>query len=178
MNGERELPEAEWAVIGAVGEPGHRTFYLQAGLGDEGITLKLEKQHVQALTEYLGEILADLPAPEPHLADHEPGGLREPVQANWDAGSLRLSYDSALDRIVVAAEEIRPVETGPGETGPGEHPEDVRTAVIGLSRRQAAAMVAAGKELLGSGRPLCHLCGRPVDPEGHSCPRANGHRPH
>ena len=181
MSRSFELPEAEWATVGAVGEPGQRTFYLQARQETELLTLKLEKQHVAALAQFLAEILADLPAPE---QVNDPGGeaLVEPVLPEWPVGSLQLAYDSSSDRIVILAEEIgaddeeeaaEDVEGAPAESGG----PDRSAARLGITRESAAMIVRVGTELVSSGRPLCSLCGRPMDPEGHSCPRTNGHRP-
>jgi uncharacterized repeat protein (TIGR03847 family) len=171
-----ELPEADWATVGAIGEPGQRTFYLQARQDDQLLTLKLEKQQVAALAQFLGEILSDLPTPE-EPAGGRSAALVEPVLAEWPVGTLQLAYDSAADRIVILAEEI------------GEDDEEVEmdeitdpaggrgAARIGLSRSQAALIIRVGADLVSSGRPICHLCGRPIDPEGHACPRTNGHQP-
>jgi uncharacterized repeat protein (TIGR03847 family) len=180
-----ELPEAEWATVGAVGEPGHRTFYLQARQETQLLTLKLEKQQVAAIAQFLAEILADLPAPEAA----GPGGedLVEPVLAEWPVGSLQLAYDSSADRIVILAEEISleadeggsaedPLEEELAQPGPDD--PDQGAARIGISRESAARIVRVGADLVRSGRPTCALCGRPMDPEGHSCPRTNGHKPH
>ncbi len=179
MSRSFELPEAEWATVGAVGQPGQRTFYIQARQGEQLLTLKLEKQQVAALSQFLGEILADLPAPEGQ-GSAEPVGLVEPVLAEWAVGSIQLAYDAAADRIVILAEEID-AETDDAEEGVGI-PDDLGSgrgaARIGLSRASAARIIEAGVELVSSGRPACPLCGRPMDPEGHSCPRTNGHRPH
>ncbi|MBV9659830.1 MAG: DUF3090 family protein [Acidimicrobiales bacterium] len=174
MSRSFELPEAEWATVGALGEPGQRTFYLQARQEDQLLTLKLEKQQVAALAQFLGEILSDLPVTE------EPGGdkvenLVEPVLPEWPVGTLQLAYDSGADRIVILAEEI-----GKGDAEPTEviHPSDGPSAArIGISRAHAALIIRVGAELVEAGRPTCPLCGRPMDPEGHSCPRTNGHRP-
>jgi uncharacterized repeat protein (TIGR03847 family) len=179
-----ELPEAEWATVGAVGEPGHRTFYLQARQDSQLLTLKLEKQHVAAMAQFLGEILADLPTPD---AAGDPGAesLVEPVLAEWPVGSLQLAYDSTADRIVILAEEIGADDEDDEE---GEAPEEAALAPdplvadrgaarLGITRESAAMIVRVGSELISAGRPLCSLCGRPMDPEGHSCPRTNGHRP-
>ncbi len=72
MSRSFELPEVEWATVGTVGPPGQRTFYLQARQDDQMVTLKLEKQQVAAIAQFLGEILSDLPVPDP-LPDDEPG---------------------------------------------------------------------------------------------------------
>jgi len=194
-----ELPEAEWATVGAVGEPGHRTFYFQARQETQLLTLKLEKQQVAAVAQFLAEILADLPAPEAGAAARDEE-LVEPVLAEWPVGSLQLAYDSTADRIVILAEEISAEEDtleddepDPGESGPGRDPArdpveealtgalddpDRGAARIGISRESAARIVRVGADLVRSGRPTCALCGRPMDPEGHMCPRTNGHKPH
>ncbi len=190
MSRSFELPEAEWATVGAVGEPGQRTFYLQARQESQLLTLKLEKQQVAAIAQFLGEILADLPAPE----GAPPGGgedLVEPVLAEWPVGSLQLAYDGSTDRVVILAEEIS-LEEDDGEDDEEDDPGDVDkgleiarlsggdrgAARIGITRATAATIVKVGAELVTSGRPTCGLCGRPMDPEGHSCPRTNGHKPH
>jgi uncharacterized repeat protein (TIGR03847 family) len=211
MSRSFELPEADWATVGAVGEPGHRTFYIQVRQESQLITLKLEKQQVAAIAQFLAEILSDLPAAaEEEVATGSAAALVEPALAEWTVGGLQLSYDSVIDRIIILAEEITfepdPAElsdptdptapTDPADptysgdpgaptdpTDPITHPEmqepdpDLGAARIGLTRAQAATIARVGAELVTSGRPACGLCGRPMDPEGHSCPRTNGHKP-
>ena len=191
MSRSFDLPEVEWATVGTVGEPGHRTFYLQARQGDQHVTLKLEKQQVAALAQFIGEILSDLPVPESTPPDDELE-LTEPVLAEWIVGSIQLAYDGDADRIVVVAEEITAepeaddldaedeellTEPDPGPMiGGSEAPEGQAIGRFGLTRPQAASMVRRGWDLVRAGRPACPLCGNPMDPEGHSCPRTNGHR--
>ena len=171
MSRSFELPEADWATVGAVGEPGQRTFYIQARQDTQLLTLKLEKQQVAAIAEFLAEVLADLPAPEE--AGEVSDALTEPVLAEWAVGTLQLAYDSSSDRIVVLAEEIGFEEEDDEES----KDPDRGVARIGLTRASAAMIVRVGAELVRAGRPTCPLCGRPMDPEGHSCPRTNGHKP-
>ena len=203
MSRSFELPEAEWATVGAVGEPGHRTFYLQARQDTQLLTLKLEKQHVAAIAQFLSEILDDLPAADGDEFDGSEN-LVEPVLAEWAVGTLQIAYDHASDRIVILAEElgtgddeddveellgdpdIDPMTLGhPSRRGerrePGDEPaadaEERGAARLGITRASAALIVRVGVDLITSGRPTCGLCGRPMDPEGHACPRTNGHKP-
>jgi uncharacterized repeat protein (TIGR03847 family) len=183
-----ELPEAEWATVGAVGEPGQRTFYMQARQEAQLLTLKLEKQQVAAIAQFLAEILADLPTPASEAPEGS-GDLAEPVLAEWPVGSLQLAYDSSSDRIIILAEEIsleddddeeeEPAgpDLGIPELGASQRDPDRGAARIAITRESAALIVRVGAELVKAGRPTCALCGRPMDPEGHSCPRTNGHRP-
>lgn len=165
------LTEADWVAVGVVGKPGNRTFYIQAGQGDQAVTLKVEKAQVAALAGFITDIMADLP--ETSSPDVEGVGavtLREPLDVAWAVGAIQLRYDNASDRIVILAEEI-------ADAASGEPEADRALAAIGLSRAQAASFVAAGSDLVTSGRPLCPLCDRPINPEGHACPRTNGHHP-
>ena len=185
-----DLSEVEWITVGTVGEPGHRTFYLQAREGDQQVTLKLEKQQVAALAQFIGEILSDLPASESTSTDDDLE-LSEPVSAEWVVGSIQLAYDPDADRIFLVAEEVLIEEGGDDDDDDddleslleplvpgGGPPQDQGVARFGLSRPQAASLVRRGWDLVTAGRPACPLCGNPMDPEGHSCPRTNGHGPH
>ena len=189
MSRSFELPDVEWVTVGTVGEPGQRTFYLQARQDDQMFTLKLEKQQVAAIAQFLGEILSDLPLPDP-LPDDDTLALVEPVLAEWAVGGLQLAYESGSDRIVLLAEEIGEEAeevTDPETTEIGG--EEIRAEVpigdssergvgrLSLTRTQAAAIARRGWDLVNAGRPACALCGHPMDPEGHSCPRTNGHGP-
>lgn len=196
MSRSFELPEVEWVTVGTVGEPGHRTFYLQARQDDQLVTLKLEKQQVAAMSQFLGEILSDLPSPEVGAgAADEKGDLVEPVLAEWAVGALQLAYDGGADRIVILAEELGQPEEEPDDEdlealAAGIDEPDLGAAAaglgaseehaigrIGITRQQAAGIAKRGWDLVGAGRPVCALCGHPIDPEGHACPRTNGHGP-
>jgi uncharacterized repeat protein (TIGR03847 family) len=155
-------------TAGTVGEPGHRVFYLQAAERGAVATLRLEKQQVAALAEYLAGILADLPDAQDEPTDID---LEEPVVAEWVVGSLAVAYEEAADRILLVAEELVP-EADDDDEEPIE-PPDPASARFRLTRDQVAAFIRRAAELVVSGRPLCPLCGRPIDPEGHACPRLN-----
>jgi uncharacterized repeat protein (TIGR03847 family) len=164
-----EFPDLDALAPGAVGPPGQRIFYLQLRHATTVVSLRLEKEQVAALADYLDGMLADLTAPDP---GPEPGPLDlvEPVVAEWVIGSLAVAYDDAADRVVVVAEElVRPDEEEPATDEPA-------TARLQVTRAQANAFVERARVLVAAGRPPCRLCGRPLDPEGHMCPKTNGHR--
>ncbi len=163
MSESFELLDIDKVTIGAVGEPGRRVFLLQARTGMQTMTLKLEKTQVAALSAYLGRMLNELPETGGLPVDMD---LEEPAQPAWVVGSLGASYDEALDRLLLVAEEATTDE----DTG-------AASARLGLTREQVAALVLRGATLVASGRPPCPLCSYPLDPAGHTCPRTNGHRP-
>ncbi len=163
------MADVERVTLGTVGVPGQRTFYLQAREADRLVSLKLEKQQVAALGQLLGELLSDLPAPGP-IPD--PAPLEEPVLAEWPVGTMQLAYDGDADRIVLVAEEVVVAD-------PATEVEEADGAIgrLVVTRPQAAGLVAQSESLVSSGRPPCPLCGHPLDPSGHSCPKTNGHGP-
>jgi uncharacterized repeat protein (TIGR03847 family) len=170
-----DLTEADWVAVGVVGEPGSRTFYLQAGQRDETVTLKVEKTQVAALAGFITDMMADLPeTSRPEVEGVGSVALREPFDVAWAVGAIQLRYDNATDRIVILAEELADATS---DATSGGSDADRALAAIGMSRAQAASFVAAGSDLVTSGRPSCPLCGRPMNPEGHACPRTNGHHP-
>ena len=162
MSESYELLDLDKFTVGAVGRPGQRLFLLQAKAGAMVVTLKVEKIQVAALAAHLGTMLEGLPRPA-HLP--EDLDLEQPTDPAWVVGSLGASYDEALDRLLLVAEEAVPE---------GEEPAEAR---FGLTREQVAALAIRGTTLVEAGRPPCPLCGYPLDERGHDCPRTNGHRP-
>lgn len=158
-----ELNDPDRVVVGTVGVPGERVFLIQARQGGEEFTLKLEKGQVRALSEYLGELLAELTAPGDLPTDMD---LEQPAEPEWIVGTLGITYVEELDRLLLVAEEAVPEGVDPGEE-----------ARLFLTREQAGALAIKGAQLVEAGRPPCPLCHFPLDPAGHVCPKTNGHRP-
>ena len=175
-----DLEAPDYFTVGTIGPPGERVFYLQARQARRLVTLKVEKEQVRALGNYLGGLLARLtPAPE-RVPDDLP--LLEPVTEAWAVGSLGVGYDEDHDRILIVAKAVKEGEEE-GDAA-GEDPEeesaagsDRPTARFAISRAQAAALVGRAQALVKAGRPICPMCSAPIDPGGHICPRANGHVP-
>jgi uncharacterized repeat protein (TIGR03847 family) len=157
-----DLGDVDRFTVAALGPVGQRTFLLQCRSEQTVLTLKVEKQQVAVLAEYLGRLLRDLPRPGHLPEDLE---VEEPVEPHWVVGTMGVSYDAELDRIVLIAEELVPED------------EEGDAARFTVTREQAAAFAVRATRLVEAGRPPCPLCGGPIDPSGHACPRTNGHRP-
>jgi uncharacterized repeat protein (TIGR03847 family) len=169
VSGSFDLPAVDRITVGTVGPAGKRTFYLQARQQDRLITLKLEKQQVGALARFLTGMLADLPAVGA-LPDNL--DLEEPALEEWPVGTLQITYDAEADQVILVAEEaVFVAEDDEPVEGVGA------MARFGATREQVAAVAIRGRALVEAGRPPCPLCGNPLDPAGHVCPRTNGHRP-
>ena len=174
-------------VTGTVGEPGQRTFFLQARSGTHLVTVALEKQQVAALAERIDELLDEvmatqggaptIPAVAPlDLEDAEP--LEQPIEEEFRAGTMTLSWDPADSRVVI---EVFPF-TEAAVVAPDqveedfEEPEPDELLLVRIPAGAARAFVKRATQVLGAGRPSCPFCGNPVDPEGHLCVRMNGFR--
>jgi uncharacterized repeat protein (TIGR03847 family) len=170
-------------VAGTVGQPGDRTFYLQAGAAGRVTSVALEKVQVQLLADKLEELLetvrrttdADVPVVAPReLEDTAP--LDAPVEEEFRVGALGLAWDADTERVVIEAlaqaEDEAQAEVEP-LSGADEGPDVLRVV---LTADRARAFVKRAQRVVAAGRPPCPLCSLPLDPEGHVCPRQNGHR--
>jgi uncharacterized repeat protein (TIGR03847 family) len=168
-------------VAGTVGEPGQRTFYLQARTGAASTSVALEKQQVQILAERVDELLDEVvrrsggSAPVPAVAPAELddlGPLDMPVSEEFRVGAMSLSWDAELERVVIEAGAVtgeEEVELDDDENGP----DLLRVVLTGAAARAFAKRALA---VVSAGRPSCPFCDLPLEPEGHICPRQNGYR--
>jgi uncharacterized repeat protein (TIGR03847 family) len=187
-----ELGPVDRITTDAVGEPGQRTFYLQARAGGELVTVVVEKEQVVLLSQSVLELLADVPL-ETGALDDADLALEEPIDPRFRAGRLSIGYDPDQDRFLLEITEYDPNEDEQDEeagVGPEEEPEeealirsltealadDRETIRLWASREQMLALSRHGAEVAERGRPTCRFCGNPIDPEGHVCPATNGHR--
>jgi uncharacterized repeat protein (TIGR03847 family) len=191
-------------VAGTVGQPGQRTFFLQAKEGPRITSVALEKQQVLILAERVDELLdealrqsggdAAIPAVAPvGLGDKAP--LEQPIVEEFRVGTITLSWDIESGRVVielfpvsdeevvVSAETDENVEDADEVEGADEVEVSLEVEVaadevlvVKLDPGYARAFVLRAQRVVSAGRAPCPFCGGPLDPEGHLCPRANGFR--
>ena len=174
MSESFEFREVTHFTAGAIGEPGARVFYLQAGDTQRYVSVKLEKQQVSALATFLQTVIADLPAPEPQSTDPVP--LIEPALPEWVVGQIAVGVDENDNEVVLVVEEIAIEEDLDDDTSPLDEmfgDPDTAKLRIHLTVAQGAAFIATSAALMSAGRPPCRLCGQPESPGGHACPRLN-----
>ncbi len=168
-------------VAGTVGEPGARTFFLQARKGGDVVSVALEKTQVVVLAQQLDallDILADrgveaVPAEaDPDRVDSAP--LGEPLVEAFRVGAMTLAWDGEHDRVVIEAAAVpEDGEASPDDIDDGpDGPDLVRIRIDGPTAR---AFVDGATRVVAAGRPLCPRCGEPLDPQGHICARPNAY---
>jgi len=180
-------------VAGAIGEPGDRAFFLQAREGRRVVSVALEKVQVAVLAERLGALLEELgrrgvpdveaaePDPEPEIAEaaddaDDASLLDEPLNEAFRAGSLTLGWDGGAGRVLVEAraqdEDGEAIDPDEDDDEDEDGPDLLR---VRMTAAAARGFVARAARVVAAGRPPCPLCGAPLDPLGHICPRRNGH---
>ncbi|KWX01319.1 Uncharacterized protein LI90_2347 [Carbonactinospora thermoautotrophica] len=176
-------------VAGTVGQPGQRTFYLQARGGGRITSVALEKEQVAILAQRIEELLdhvvretggtTSVPAIAPaDLEDNDP--LDQPILEEFRVGTLTLAWEPEAERLVIVARALVPGREGSaeGEADEERHAEeedpDVDVLRVRITGAQGRAFAKRALLVVAAGRPPCPFCSLPIDPEGHLCPRANG----
>lgn len=173
--------QPERFVAGTVGEPGDRSFYLQAAEQSRTISVLLEKQQVSVLAERISALLAEVArrfgAEEGTPSDgSDLDPLAVPLEEEFRVGTMGLGWDSdsrsiVVELLAVSEEEIdESVVLDDTEEGP----DALR---VFLSPVQARAFADRAERVVSAGRPPCPLCAQPLDADGHVCVRLNGYRP-
>jgi uncharacterized repeat protein (TIGR03847 family) len=165
-------------VAGTVGDPGDRTFFLQATDGTRVISVALEKQQVEVLADRLEQLLDEvvartgtaLPA-----SDSDTAALEFPIDEEFRVSAMGLAWDGDAGLVVIEAQA--PVEDATvAEETLLEDVDDGPDALrVRLEPTRARAFVDRARRVIAAGRPPCPLCGQPLDPSGHVCPRHNGY---
>ena len=180
-----EYDPPERFVAGTVGEPGQRTFFLQATGGGRTTSVALEKQQVTVLAERVDALLdevvwrtggeASVPAaPVADTEDTDP--LEVPIEEDFRVGTMALAWDGDDERVVIEAQAVTEDDTDDEATLIDETEDGPPLLRVRISGLAARAFVKRALALVAAGRPPCPFCGNPLDPAGHVCPRANGYR--
>jgi uncharacterized repeat protein (TIGR03847 family) len=176
-------------VAGTVGQPGSRTFYLQAREGERIVSVALEKVQVSLLAERLTQLLAEVKErgaavpDEPSPGEVDTAAMDEPMNEAFRVGTMAIVWDGEDESIVVEARAMTEDDESPEaalaalEDEEGDDVEDDEESDVlrvKLTPRRALAFAKRAIDVVAAGRPPCPFCGQPLNPEGHICARRNG----
>jgi uncharacterized repeat protein (TIGR03847 family) len=176
---------ASRVLIGTVGIPGERQFFLQVS-SDIGLTcVAIEKSQAMALSERVRLMIRELRRNQLASLDElnlpsvfDDGSLEFPITEDFRAGVIGISWSQEDQRILVEVQAI-------GDESVTELLTDEEAVLIedapdlltfSLRISQARSLCDRTDAVVAAGRQPCPFCGLPVNPEGHLCPRANGYR--
>ncbi len=170
---ELDLRPVTHITTDAIGQPGKRIFYLQGWQDERTVTLIIEKIQLQSLAIGFEQFLEEIYKKFPNLPETKSGfneaqmHIKPPLDPLFRVGELGLGYDSENDLVVLVARELLPE---------GADQNSASVVRFWCTRDQMRAMCEWGLEVAAHGRPICPQCGEPMEPEGHICPKKNGHR--
>ncbi|WP_285248723.1 DUF3090 domain-containing protein [Pseudarthrobacter sp. efr-133-R2A-89] len=171
--------EFDWpdrVVVGTIGLPGARTFYLQVRAGAQLVSIAMEKQQSALLAEKIDEILDQLITVEgnpfsiptgtpPELVDND---QLEAVQEQFRTGAMSLGWDPTTAQVVIEAHPITDDDDDNDESF-DEDADESEMLVVRMPVGTARAFAKRTREIVGAGRPACPICGYPIDADGHTC---------
>jgi len=165
-------------VVGTIGLPGARTFYLQVRAGTQLVSIALEKQQSALLAEKIDEILDQLltvegnpfsvPTSTPiELVDND---QLEAVEEQFRTGAMSLGWDPTTAQVVIEAYPITDADADDNDESLDEDgANEAEMLLVRMPVGTARAFAKRTLEIVGAGRPTCPLCGYPIDADGHVC---------
>lgn len=171
MADEYEFGSVDFITVGTIGPPGQRIFHLQAKQDNDLLTLTIEKEQASALAETILALIEKIKE-DLGLATEEVNlqqldlDLLEPILPVFRVAQMGLGYDDSRDMLILVVSELLPEDAA----------TEPRSARIVATRTQMEALARHTQDVVGQGRPICGNCGRPIDPDGHFCPKSNGHK--
>jgi len=169
---EIDVDPCDHLTADAIGNPGQRVFYLQAYQDTRTITIIIEKAQLLSLAIGIEQFLSQLATQNPDLDDASGDYVERvmrispPVDPLFRAAEIGLGYDKERDRVVIFTKEL---------LGEDADPESASQVRFWATRTQLRQLARWGQEVASRGRPTCPQCGQPEEPEGHFCPKKNGH---
>ena len=170
---EMDLHPVSHITTDAIGKPGERVFYIQGKMGDQVVTLLVEKVQIQTLSVGVEQFLGEIKEQYPDLLDasnayeEDEMHISPPVDPLFRIGEMGLGYDNEEDLVVLIAREVSLDD---------QETEDLGVVRFWCTRSQILALCVWGAEVVSHGRQICPQCGEPMDPAGHFCPKKNGHK--
>ena len=177
-----DFPAPDRVVVGTVGMPGERTFFVQARAGGRITSVVAEKEQVAVLADRLDQLLDEVrDTRRPSVTIPDTGDVTDndpldvPIVEEFRVGAMALGWDESNERVVL---ELHAVSQDPGEVPDitDDDPDASDTLRVWLTPAYARGFAARARAVVSAGRPPCPFCTQPLDPAGHVCPRANGYR--
>ena len=167
-------------VVGTVGIPGERTFFIQARTGSRMVSVSLEKAQVAAIADRVLQILREIRLSEPltvfERVTYDDQPLENPIDEEFRVGVIGLAYVSDRRMIEIDLQAIADSDNADDELLEIDTSAEQDILRILMSLGYAESFAKRANTVVAAGRAPCPFCGGPIDPNGHLCPRANGYR--
>ena len=167
-------------VVGTVGVPGERTFFIQARTGSRLVSVSLEKAQVAAIADRVLQILREIRLSEPltviERVGYDDQPLESPIDEEFRVGVIGLAYVSDRRLIEIDLQAVTDSDNADDELLEIDTSSDQDILRILMTLGYAESFAKRANTVVAAGRAPCPFCGGPIDPNGHLCPRSNGYR--
>lgn len=167
-------------VVGTVGIPGERTFFIQARTGSRLVSVSLEKAQVAAIADRVLQILREIRLSEPltviERVSYDDQPLENPIDEEFRVGVIGLAYVSDRRLIEIDLQAITDSDNADDELLEIDTSSEQDILRVLMTLGYAESFAKRANTVVSAGRAPCPFCGGPIDPNGHLCPRSNGYR--
>jgi uncharacterized repeat protein (TIGR03847 family) len=170
---EIDVDPVDHITTDAIGQPGQRVFYIHAWQDQRTVTVIIEKAQLQSLAAGIEQFLVQITTANPDLVEasgdyiEDKMHIHPPVEPLFRVGEIGLGYEKDRDLVVLFVKELLLEDADP---------ESAAVVRFWATRSQIRMMARWGADVIQRGRPICTQCGQPMEPEGHFCPKKNGHK--
>lgn len=167
MEKRYDLGEVDLLKPVAMGVPGRRTFFLIIGEQEDWVRVWLEKEVLASLALAIDQFL------EIYLQQHSRFAQKsEKVSSPYETPSGMPAKEFEIQQIALRSDPegatlILSVHFL------GLHREESAEVYCQVTPAQLKDFSDQAKSICAAGRPRCTLCGNPIDPTGHICPKCN-----
>ena len=172
MKNERKLDPVESFIVGTIGAPGEREFFLQAKFHSAIHSFAVDKSQVAALADRMALLIGELKGADFRFENVIAVPLQVPLIPEFQIGTIGIIWIPESEQVMIEIQEISEFE----ENMEIVDAEELVSFKIYMSPDIANNFVKTARKIVAAGRMPCPFCSLPINKEGHLCPRANGYR--
>ena len=173
MSRTRELDPIDSFIVGTIGAPGEREFYLQAKHQGATHSFAIDKGQVAALADRMAMLIGELKAADYRFENVIAVNLDVPLIPEFQVGVIGIVWLGDSEQVSL---ELQEIEEGDNDLVPFDEEDGPLAFRIKMSPDIANAFISQARKIVSAGRLPCPFCGLPINKDGHLCPRANGYR--
>ena len=176
MSRIRKLDPVESFIVGTIGQPGEREFYLQAKYRGAIHSFAIDKSQVSALADRMALLIGELKAADYRFENLVAVNLEVPLIPEFQIGVIGIVWLPSSEQVQLDLQEVSANESNFDSDLIAEGEEGPLLFRLFLNPDIANNFVQLARRVVAAGRAPCPFCGLPINRDGHLCPRANGYR--
>jgi uncharacterized repeat protein (TIGR03847 family) len=172
MSRARKLDPVSSFIVGTIGNPGEREFYLQAKFHGGIHSFAVDKGQVAALADRMAMLIGELKSADYRFENVIAVPLEVPLIPEFQVGVIGIIWLGESEQVAL---DIQELTEGDNDLVPDDEDGPALFRLL-MSPDIANNFVTQARKVVAAGRAPCPFCGLPINKDGHLCPRANGYR--